>query len=52
MKTNCRKKSLKFGEFIASVYDVCGKRKAGGIVRLAIKARLVAFRGPQRFVIS
>jgi hypothetical protein len=52
MNTNCRKKSLTFGEFIARVYDVCGKRKARGIVRLAFKARWVEFRGQDRFVIS
>ena len=51
MKTDCRKKSLTFGEFIAGIYDVCGKRKATGIVRLAIKARLIEFRGQQRFTI-
>ena len=52
MKSNCRKKSLTFGEFIACVYDGCGKRKARGIVRLAFKAHLIEFRGQQRFVIS
>jgi len=29
MKANHNKKTLTFGEFIARVYDVCGKRKAG-----------------------
>ena len=52
MKANCRKKTLTFGEFIARVYDVCGKRKAKGIVRLAIKAHLIEFRGDDRFVVS
>ena len=52
MKGNCRKKPLMFGDFIACVYDGCGKRKAKGFVRLAIKAHLVEFRGQQRFVIS
>ena len=52
MKTNRRKKALTFGEFIASVYDAYGKPKAMGIVRLAVKARWVEFRGQQRFVIS
>jgi len=51
MKSNCRKKALTLGEFIADVYDGCGKRKARGIVRLAIKAQLIEFRGHQRFVI-
>jgi hypothetical protein len=52
MRTNCRKKALTFGEFVARVYDVCGTRKAKGIVRLAVKAHLVEFRGQQRFAIS
>jgi hypothetical protein len=49
---NCRKKSLTFGEFIECVYDVCGQRKAGAMVRLAIKSRLIEFRGPQRLMSS
>lgn len=51
MKTNRREKALTFGEFIASVYDVCGRRKAKGIVRLIVKARWVEFCGQQRYVI-
>jgi hypothetical protein len=51
MKTNCRKKPLTFGEFIASVYDACGRQKAEGIVRLAVNTHLVEFRGHDRFVI-
>jgi len=43
MKTHGRKRNLTFGEFIERVYDVCGKRKARGIVRLAIKAHLIEF---------
>jgi hypothetical protein len=52
MKIDCRKKSLTFGEFVAQVYDIWGERKARGFVRLAVKSRLVEFRGQQRFVIS
>jgi hypothetical protein len=52
MKTNCRKKSLTFGEFITAVHDAWGRRRATGIVRLAIKARLIEFRGQQRLIIS
>ena len=52
MKINHKQKTLTLGEFIASVYDAHGKHKARGIVRLAIKAHLVEFRGQQRFVIS
>ena len=52
MKTQQRKKTLTFGEFIASVYDACGRKKAKGIVQLAFKAHWVEFRGEQRFMLS
>jgi hypothetical protein len=52
MKTNCRKRHLTFGEFIMAAYDACGRQKAEGIVRLAVNARLVEFRGHDRFAIS
>ena len=52
MKTNCRKRYLTFGDFIAHAYDVCGKRKARGMVWLAVKAHLIEFRGKQRLMIS
>lgn len=52
MKTNGRKKHLTFGEFIMAVYDACGRRQAEGIVRLAINAHLIKFRGHDRFVVS
>ena len=52
MKTHHPKKTLTFGEFVASAYAACGKRKARGIVRLAVNARWVEFLGQQRFVIS
>jgi hypothetical protein len=51
MKANQEKKALTFGEFIAGVYDACGKHKAKGIVRLAVNAHLVEFRGRDHFVI-
>jgi hypothetical protein len=51
MRTHHKKKALTFGDFIASVYGACGRRRAGGIVRLAVNAHLIAFRGPHRFVI-
>lgn len=47
-----KKKGLLFGDLIAAVYDACGKRKAGGIVRLAVNAHLVTFRGPNRYLIT
>ena len=52
MKTDCSKKPLTLGEFVAGVYEAWGNRKARGIVRLAIKARLIEFRGKHRFMIS
>jgi hypothetical protein len=52
MMINHKKEPLKFGEFIASVYAAYGKQKAKRIVRLAVNAHLVEFRGHDRFVIS
>ena len=51
MKSNRKKKGLTFGAFIAAAYRASGKR-AKGIVQLAVNARLVEFRGQQRFVID
>ena len=45
MKTNCRKKSLTLGEFIAAAHDAWGERWASGFVWLAANAHLVGFRG-------
>jgi len=48
-----RKKNVfMFGDLIAAVYGACGRRRAKGILRLAVNARLVAFQGPLRFLIS
>ena len=52
MKINHAKKTLTFGDFIRWAYVAYGKRRASGIVRLAVDARLIEFRGNQRFVIS
>jgi len=52
MKTNSIKRPPTFGEFITHVYDNCGERKAGELVRFAVAAHLIEFRGRQRFVIS
>jgi hypothetical protein len=52
MKTNSTKRSPTFGEFIAHVYDTCGDRKAGELVRFAVATHLIEFRGRQRFAIS
>jgi hypothetical protein len=52
MKTSLRRKPLTFGHFIASVYEIYGKRKARGIVQHAVNARLLQFRGLGRIWIS
>ena len=51
MKAN-QKKRLTFGNLIASVYSACGHRRARAIVRFAVNAQVVVFRGQRRFVIS
>ncbi len=33
---------LTFGELIASIYRSCDRRRAAGIIRLAVNARLLA----------
>ena len=52
MNPKPKNQALTFGEFVAGVYDACGKKRATGIVRLAFKANLVEFCGRQRFAIS
>jgi hypothetical protein len=52
MKANQEKKALTFGGFITAAHDAWGKRRARGLVRLAVNARLVRFQGPQRVVFS
>ncbi|HEY3863308.1 MAG TPA: hypothetical protein VGO59_15625 [Verrucomicrobiae bacterium] len=51
IKPNSRR-PLTFGDFVAGVYHTWGKRKAKGIVQLALKMNVVEFRGTERFVIS
>jgi hypothetical protein len=43
---------LTFGDFVAGVYHTWGKRKAKGIIDLAIKMHVIKFRGTERFVVS
>jgi hypothetical protein len=52
MKTRPGKKPLTFGDFVAVGYRVWGKRRAIGMIRLAVKLHLIEFRGQERFVIS
>jgi hypothetical protein len=42
---------LTFGAFIAGGYRAWGKRKAKGIIQLAVKTHMVEFRGQQIFSI-
>jgi len=51
MKANHKKAGLTFGDFIETIYGVCGNRTARGIIRLAIDARIVVFR-EQRGVVD
>ncbi len=43
---------MTFGDFIAAAYRAWGRRRAKGLVWLAVNARLVEFRGRQRILIS
>jgi len=52
MNPHSKKKPLTFGDFVAGSYRAWGKRRAGGIIRLALKSHLVEFRGQQRYEIS
>lgn len=52
MKNQPRKNLLTFGDFVMRAYDVGGKRKANGIVWLAVNSNVVKFHGPKRFVVS
>jgi hypothetical protein len=45
MKANHKKTALTLGNLIETVYSACGKRRAIGIIRLAIDAHVVVFRG-------
>ena len=49
---NQQKKALTFGDLITAVYRTCGRSSASGIIRLAIHARLIMFRGRVRYEIS
>jgi hypothetical protein len=50
--TDGKKRMFTFGDFVAAAYRAWGRRRAKGLVWLAVNARLVEFRGPQRIVIS
>ena len=52
MKDRFKKKPLTFGEFVAACYRACGKRRANGVIRLAVKSHMIEFRGHDLFVIT
>jgi hypothetical protein len=52
MNAHSRKKHLTFGYFVAGSYRVWGKRKAEGMIQLAINAHLIVFCAEQLFVVS
>jgi hypothetical protein len=52
LKTNVRNRRLVFGDFIVAAYEAWGRRRAKGLVRLAVNAQLVEFHGRHRFVIT
>jgi hypothetical protein len=51
MNPHSKKKPLTFGDFVAGTYRAWGKRRASGIIRLAVKLHLVEFRGQHRYEI-
>lgn len=51
MKVDRQAAVVTFGDFIVAAYQACGARKARGVVRLAVNAQVVVFRGRQRFMI-
>jgi hypothetical protein len=51
-RINGKKPAFTFGDFIAAAYRAWGARRAKGLVWLAVNARLVEFRGPERIEIS
>ena len=52
MKIVRGKKPMTFGDLVMAVYDGTGKRRAKGMVRLAVNGHLVKFQGRRRFVFS
>ena len=43
---------LTFGGLVANFYNTFGERNAKGVLRLAVKAGLVGFRGRNHYVVS
>lgn len=53
MKSNHhRNQTWTLGDLITAVHSICGKRRAHGILRLAINAQVVVFRTQRPLVIA
>lgn len=52
MKTKTRNEALTFGDLIENFYNIYGKRRAKGFLRLVVEAQLVVFPGCQRYALS
>jgi hypothetical protein len=49
---NGKNRVLTLGDLVAAAYRTWGKRRAKGLVRLAVNSRLVVFQGQQRILIT
>jgi hypothetical protein len=52
MITQPGEKTLTVGDVVAGVYGAWGRRKAEGVVKLAITMHRIEFRATDRFVVS
>jgi len=52
MKSTPTKTGLTFGGLVVNFYNTFGERNAKGVLRLAIKAGLIGFRGRNHYVVS
>ena len=52
MKTVLAKTGPTFGGLVVNFYNTFGERNAKGVLRLAVKAGLIGFRGRNHYVVS
>ena len=52
LRTEDKKRTFRFGDFIPGAYRAWGRHRAKGFVWLASNAGLIVLRGPQRFEFS
>jgi hypothetical protein len=50
-KLGAVKEPLTFGDFVTGAYRVWGKRRARGMIHLAVKAHMIEFCGQRRYTI-